>query len=212
MGKGRKEDSIHANQRTAMAPVFTIPRHPDHDPLLDANAGDVTSFVDHLRGVCLVYPGQRSEFNQDWRRERVHDCRTHRNEGATSLMFPTYHPPISILIINLRFFSSFFFGNASTIPRPFHIHIHHHHQMAAAESKDLFVLNNGDMVDGAGLSDASTVHGAEVFPIINLIGASGCGCGCGCGRENPQSQRAQPRCFQLYIRLRITGEQLSTKR
>ena len=55
MGKGRKEDSIHANQRTAMAPVFTIPRHPDHDPLLDANAGDVTSFVDHLREVCIQY-------------------------------------------------------------------------------------------------------------------------------------------------------------
>ena len=42
--------------------------------------------------------------------------------------------------------------------------------MAAAESKDLFVLNNGDMVDGTGLSDASAVHGAEVFPLINLIG------------------------------------------
>ena len=55
VGKGRKEDSIHANQRTAMAPVFTIPRHPDHDPLLDANAGDVTSFVDHLREVCIQY-------------------------------------------------------------------------------------------------------------------------------------------------------------
>lgn len=40
---------------------------------------------------------------------------------------------------------------------------HHdiHHQMAAEESKDLFVLNNGDMVDGAGLSDASAIHGAE---------------------------------------------------
>ena len=42
--------------------------------------------------------------------------------------------------------------------------------MAAADSKDLFVLNNGDMVDGAGLSDASEIHGEETFPIINLIG------------------------------------------
>lgn len=41
-----------------------------------------------------VIPGQRSEFKQDWRRERIHDCHTHRNDEATSLMFPTHHPPL----------------------------------------------------------------------------------------------------------------------
>ena len=51
--------------------------------------------------------------------------------------------------------------------------VHHLKERAALEGKDVFFLNNGDHVEGSGLSDASVytngVHGYDLFPLIGMM-------------------------------------------
>lgn len=41
------------------------------------------------------------------------------------------------------------------------------------EDDDLWVFDTGDLVEGTGLSDATKVHGQDIFPIMNQIDYDG---------------------------------------
>ena len=45
--------------------------------------------------------------------------------------------------------------------------------LASESGKDVFLLNNGDHVEGSGLSDASVytngIHGYDLFPLIGMM-------------------------------------------
>jgi 2',3'-cyclic-nucleotide 2'-phosphodiesterase (5'-nucleotidase family) len=51
--------------------------------------------------------------------------------------------------------------------------VEHLKSLAKAQGRDVFFLNNGDHVEGSGLSDASVytngVHGFDLFPLISMM-------------------------------------------
>lgn len=47
--------------------------------------------------------------------------------------------------------------------------ITHAKSQATALGRDLFVVDNGDIVDGTGVSDATDAHGQALFPLLMQI-------------------------------------------
>ena len=54
--------------------------------------------------------------------------------------------------------------------------VHHVRKKADAIGKDVFLLDNGDAVDGTGLS-STEVDGSEVFPLLEALPLDALNCG-----------------------------------
>ena len=55
--------------------------------------------------------------------------------------------------------------------------LEHVRERADAEGRDVFFFDNGDVVDGSGLSASTKVDGAAVFPLLAALPFDGLNCG-----------------------------------
>ena len=53
----------------------------------------------------------------------------------------------------------------------------HARAAANAQGRDLFLVDNGDVVDGTGLSAATSVNGAAVYPLLSKLPYDALNCG-----------------------------------